>query len=138
MPLIAKVGRKSWKVRLLLAIFYGLLIGGGLTMIHPFLLMISNSVTSNADWKDFRIIPKYLYDKREQFRKIIAEAEHEEEFPFLFGHNEWFGAEDIKLKSLDALFELDTNHLARMTADWREFMKVISRLLSTVWTTASF
>ncbi len=125
MPLIAKIGRRSWRVRLFSAVLYGLLIGGGLTMVHPFLLMISNSVTSNADWKDFRLIPKYFFDAREQFRKIIVEAEHEEEFPYLFGHNEWFGGEDVRLKDLDALFKRDTNHLARMTADWREFMKGI-------------
>jgi len=58
MPLIAKVGRKSWKVRLLLALFYGLLVGGGLTMIYPFSLMLANSITSNADWNDFRLVPE--------------------------------------------------------------------------------
>jgi len=125
MALIAKVGRKSWKVRLLLAVFYGLLVGGGLTMLYPFTLMLANSITSNADWKDFRLVPKYLYDKREQFRKYMVEAEHQEELPFLFNHSEWFGAEDIKLSELDSLFERDTNQLARIATDWREYMKTI-------------
>lgn len=125
MSLIAKVGRKSWKVRLLLALFYGLLIGGGITMVYPFMLMIANSITSNADWNDFRLVPKYLYDKREQFRKYMVEAEHQEELPFLFNHGEWFGAEDIKLKELEPLFARDTNQLAAIAADWVEYMKEI-------------
>ena len=125
MPLIAKVGRKSWKVRLLLALFYGLLVGGGITMIYPFSLMLANSITSNADWKDFRLIPKYLYDQREQFRKYMVEAEHQEELPMLFNHGEWFGAEDIKLNELEPLFKRDTNQLAKISADWRIYMKTI-------------
>lgn len=125
MALIAKVGRKSWKVRLLLALFYGLLIGGGITMVYPFMLMLANSITSNADWNDFRLVPKYLYDQREQFRKYMVEAEHQEELPFLFNHGEWFGAEDIKLNELDPLFRRDTNQLAKIALDWRDYMKEI-------------
>ncbi len=125
MPLIAKVGRKSWKVRLLLALFYGLLVGGGITMVYPFTLMLANSITSNADWNDFRLVPKYLYDQREQFRKYMVEAEHQEELPFLFNHGEWFGAEDIKLNELEPLFKRNTNQLAKITSDWRIYMRTI-------------
>lgn len=125
MPLIAKVGRKSWHVRLLLAIIYGLLIGGGLTMVYPFTMMLANSVTSNADWKEFRLIPKYFFDRREQFRKLIVEAEHEQELPWLFGHNDWFGAEDIRLDQLDPLFSRDPHQLGRIAHDWRDFMRTI-------------
>ncbi len=126
MPLIAKVGRKAWPVRLLFAVLYGLLIGGGLTMVYPFLMMLSNSVTSNADWKSFRLVPKYFFDRREQFRKLMVEAEHEQEIPWLFGHNEWFGSEDIRLDALDALVARDPRQLARIADDWRAFMRTIS------------
>ncbi|MCX7847636.1 MAG: hypothetical protein N2595_06385, partial [bacterium] len=125
MPLIAKVGRVSWHVRLLFAIIYALLISGGLTMVYPFLMMLSNSLTSNADWKEFRLFPKYLLDQREQFRKLIVEAEHEQELPWLFGHDEWFGPEDIRLEQLDPLFARDPRQLARIAADWRDFMRSI-------------
>lgn len=125
MPLIAKVGRKAWNIRLLFAVFYGLLIGGGLSMVYPFLMMLSNSVTSNADWKEFRLAPKYFFDRREQFRKLMVEAEHEQELPWLFGHNDWFGAEDIRLEQLDPLFSRDPRQLARIADDWRVFMRSI-------------
>ncbi|MCK5851745.1 carbohydrate ABC transporter permease [bacterium] len=125
MALVSKIGRKSFKVRLLFIVVYSVLIGGGITMIYPFLMMLSNSTTSNADWKDFRLVPKYFFNEKEQFRKIIVEAENEDNYPYLFGHNEWFGAEDIKLYELKPLFKRNTNQVANIAADWKEFMPQI-------------
>ncbi len=125
MPLIATVGRRSWRMRLLFAVLYALLIGGGITMIYPFLMMVSNSVKSNADWRDFRLIPRYFFDRREQFRKLMVEADHEQEIPYLFGHGEWFGAEDIQLSQLESLMTRTPLHLENIAADWRVFMKNI-------------
>lgn len=125
MPLIATVGRRSWRVRLLFAVLYGVLIGGGITMVYPFLMMVSNSITSNADWRDFRLVPRYLYDRREQFRKLMVEAEHEQELPYLFGHGDWFGAQDIQLDQLDPLMGRDPAQLKAIAEDWRVFIPTI-------------
>ena len=49
MPLIGRVGRRDVRVRLLIAGIYALLIGGGLTMVYPFLLMLSGSTKTAVD-----------------------------------------------------------------------------------------
>jgi len=125
MGLIAKVGQRAWRVRLLFALMYGLLIGGGITMIYPFMMMLSNSVTSNADWREFRLIPKYFFDRREQFRKLMVEAEHDQEIPYLFGHGEWYGPEDIQLAQLEPLLRRSRRDVTRIADDWRVFMRTI-------------
>ena len=48
MSLIGQVGRRHWRVRLLMGTIYALLLVGSATMIYPFTLMLSTSVTSTA------------------------------------------------------------------------------------------
>lgn len=78
MPIIGKVGRKSIRVRLLDSTFHTLLILGGLTMIYPFLIMISASFKSNVDSKEFNIIPKYFHEDTMLFKKYIEARFNEE------------------------------------------------------------
>lgn len=59
MPHLAKIGRKSWPARLLLWGMYLLLTLGGLTMVAPFLMWISASMTSEVDSKEMRLVPDY-------------------------------------------------------------------------------
>ena len=59
MPLIAKVGRKSFRARLGLTVMYVLLILGGITMVVPFLVMLSNSFKSNLDVQQYDMVPAY-------------------------------------------------------------------------------
>ncbi|MCD4823179.1 MAG: ABC transporter permease subunit [Phycisphaerae bacterium] len=62
MPIISTIGRKSLKVRLLIAGIFILLIAGALTMLYPFLLMVSGSGKSAMDTPDMELIPRYLED----------------------------------------------------------------------------
>lgn len=71
MAIISDIGRKSPKVRALYAGIYVLLILGSLTMIYPFLLMISGSTKSAVDIKFFDIIPRFFYDDAWLYRKHI-------------------------------------------------------------------
>ena len=63
MPIISKVGRKAWPARLMYVLLYSLLIFGGMTMLYPFLLMLSTSVTDQVDYKEYRLIPRYFYEE---------------------------------------------------------------------------
>lgn len=78
MSIISKVGRKSPKVRLLNASIHLVLLLGAITMIYPFLLMISSSVKSAVDSTQMALIPKYLYDDAALYKKYL-EARYNEE-----------------------------------------------------------
>ena len=59
MPIISKVGSRSVKVRVVYGTIYTLLIVGALTMIYPFMLMISGSMKSEADSVYITPLPKF-------------------------------------------------------------------------------
>jgi multiple sugar transport system permease protein len=71
MSIISGIGRKSWKTRGLYTLIYLLLIGGSLTMVYPFLLMISGSTKSAVDSRYFNVVPRFLYDDGWLYRKHI-------------------------------------------------------------------
>lgn len=60
MPIIAATGRRFWKVRVLIYIIYALLVIGSLTMLYPFGMMLSMSVSSNCDNMEQQLIPRYI------------------------------------------------------------------------------
>ena len=60
--LIPLIGRKSLKARLAYFIMYALLILGGITMVVPFLTLISSSFRSRVDAQTYEIVPKYFHD----------------------------------------------------------------------------
>lgn len=71
MPIISKGGRKSLKVRLIFAGIYTTLIVGTVTMVYPFMLMLSSSIASPFDFEDLRPVPKYLRDDSALFKKHL-------------------------------------------------------------------
>ncbi len=71
MPIIAKVGRESFRCRVLDIGMHCLLLLGAFSIIYPFLIMLSGSVKSDLDMKTLDIVPAYLYDDATLFRKHI-------------------------------------------------------------------
>ena len=69
MSLISNVGRKAPSTRLLIAGIYACLTAGAITMVYPFLLMISGSFKTNVDRNDFDIVPSFFYDNAALYRK---------------------------------------------------------------------
>ena len=70
MSLIAKTARKSVRGRLLILSMYLLLTAGAATMVYPFLLMLSGSTRSALDAHESNIIPTYLIDPEQLYRKF--------------------------------------------------------------------
>jgi len=70
-PIIPTVGRKSLRMRLLDFLIYVVLAIGGVTVVYPFLLMLSTSITSGPDTNDFRLVPRYLRDNNVLFAKYV-------------------------------------------------------------------
>ena len=73
MPVIDRVGRKKLSVRLFIAMLYVLLSAGAVTMVYPFLLMFSTSVTTEVDRSEFAILPRYLFDDKVLHQKFLYE-----------------------------------------------------------------
>ena len=76
MAIIGKIERKSWKVILLSVVIHLILILGAATMVYPLLLMLSGSVKSSVDFKNFTIFPEYLLTESDGqellFKKYLA------------------------------------------------------------------
>lgn len=73
MPIISRIGRKDWKVRLLLGAIYLALTMGAVSMVYPFLLMISGSSKSAVDVAENRVVPRFLVEDEALYQKY-AEA----------------------------------------------------------------
>ena len=73
MPLIPTVGRKTWKMRVLLGALYLVLSLGAVTMVYPFLVMLGQSMTSQYEKADYAIIPRYLRSDTALFGKYAED-----------------------------------------------------------------
>src|SRR5512145_3175500 len=71
MPVISKVGRAAPAVRFTFTLMYTFLLIGAVTMIGPFLMMLSGSISSEADISDYRIVPKFLRDDTALFARFL-------------------------------------------------------------------
>ena len=71
MAIISQIGRRSPGVRLLVGAIYAVLLLGTVTMIYPFLIMVSGSTKSAVDIKDVDIIPAFLRNDGALYRKYI-------------------------------------------------------------------
>ncbi len=60
MAIISTIGRKALPVRMLIGGIYLILSVGALTMIYPFLLMISGMTKSSVDTPESQLIPAFL------------------------------------------------------------------------------
>lgn len=78
MPHIALVGRKALKTRAVIGAIYLALVLGGITMVVPFWLMLTTSVTSNVDSHDFTLLPAYLRDDTALYQKYTESAYNED------------------------------------------------------------
>lgn len=72
MSMIATVGRKSLKNRILTTIIYFLLIMLGLTMLVPFMITISGSATNDFDYERFHPVPRFFWSPKDRFVKCLV------------------------------------------------------------------
>jgi len=71
MPIISRIGRRTVKVRLLIFGIFAILIAGAVTMVYPFLLMVSGSTKSAVDASETRVIPRFLVDDAALWAKHV-------------------------------------------------------------------
>ncbi|MFH0907840.1 MAG: ABC transporter permease subunit [bacterium] len=71
MPIISPIGRRHPRIRALMGAIYLVLIAGAVTMVYPFLLMLSGSTKSAVDVKSMDVIPRFLRDDLALYRKHV-------------------------------------------------------------------
>lgn len=69
MPIISTTGRKSLGIKIMFVCMYALLALGSVTMIYPFLLLVSGSTKSAVDTPDSVIVPPFLTNDADLYRK---------------------------------------------------------------------
>lgn len=115
MPLIAKVGRKALKVRCLIAMIYIALALGGITMLYPFILMISGSTKSNIDSPGIELIPAFMNNDNALYRKYIESLVNEKlDTVKSVYHSETPSFRDLKVPQ---------NINKSLISDWRDYLK---------------
>lgn len=60
MPLVSKVGRKSFRSRVAMTVLYTALCLGAVTTLYPFLLMVSTGAKGPTDQNDNKLVPQFL------------------------------------------------------------------------------
>lgn len=113
MPIITVVGRKQRKLKVLIAALYLVLSIGAVTMVYPFLLMVSTSFTSPVDQNQFRLIPRFFYAEDELYRKYV-EAKYGEE---IVKYNAWVGTELATFEELKPPSQVRR----KFVDEWRQF-----------------
>jgi ABC-type glycerol-3-phosphate transport system permease component len=115
MSIISTIGRRSIKVQALLWSISLLLVIGGLTMVYPFLLMISGSSKSSIDVSETKIIPAFLTDDDKLYSKAVEG---------LF--NEFGEAMQSTYDTSNGIFRLlqpPKNAQHPLVKDWTDFIK---------------
>ena len=73
MPIVPHIGRRTWRIRLLIGGMYAVLVLGGITMVYPFLLMVKVSVSSKMDQDDYTPYPAFLINENVLMAKYLNE-----------------------------------------------------------------
>ena len=72
MAVLLPVERKTAKARVFLALVYCLLILGGITMVWPFLVMVTASLTGGYDYYRFAPFLRAVWDRNDRYMRYVA------------------------------------------------------------------
>ena len=105
-------------MRLLIWGLYAVLTIGAVTMIYPFLVMLSTAVKSSVDVNQYGVIPRYFYDKRVLFAKY-AETRFSGDIDQINGY---YRADFAKMEEIQAPQDGPlTPQQKTLVRDWNEF-----------------
>ncbi|NQU76180.1 MAG: carbohydrate ABC transporter permease [Planctomycetes bacterium] len=126
MPVIPIVGRKSFRTRALIGSLYLVLTIGAITMVYPFMLMLTTATTSIADWREFRLIPDYLTSRIAQFRKYVVEKNSVGTLAYQYAQDSWYRPENIETKQFDYLTKIPEKAIQTIDRDYADFMAQVN------------
>lgn len=98
MSIIGKVGRRSRKVRLLNSLLHITLILGAITMIYPFMLMVSSSFKSAVDNTRLSLIPRFFFYDETLYQKYLESRYNEESSRLMDNYpGSWIAFSEVRL-----------------------------------------
>ena len=113
MSIILQTEKKTLATRVIYTIMYIVLAIGALSMIYPFLLMVSGSMKSRIDENEFNIVPTYLHDDQMLFKKQLESKYNENLQLYLQSNSEQsFNFRNIAMPEV---------HKPALVTDWIEF-----------------
>ena len=118
MSLFLQSERKDLKVRLILVAIYIFLTVGAITMIYPFLLMLSGSLKGKLDAFDFDVVPKFLLDDERLYKRYLEHKYNEKIQEYQVANNEFVRI----FKSI----EVPEYPKLELIEDWDEFQTNIA------------
>jgi len=138
MPIISTIGRKSFKLRALIILVYLILIAGSATTMYPFLIMLGSSVTSLADFREYSIFPRFIYDDKALEGKYLSEKYRVEQFDIAKlrrhveepvvqivdgeTHERRYGG-FMEMEKVFKDYDINSPQLKARVTDWLEFAK---------------
>jgi ABC-type glycerol-3-phosphate transport system permease component len=73
MAIVPKVGYRKGSVFAFLASSYLLLTIGALSMVIPFMIMLTSAFSNEWDYEKFNLVPTYLWNRPQRYMKFITE-----------------------------------------------------------------
>ncbi|MDD3532917.1 MAG: ABC transporter permease subunit [Candidatus Cloacimonetes bacterium] len=115
MSIIGKVGRNRRKYKILDALIHLVLILGAITMVYPFLLMLSSSVKSGADSHRMDLIPAYFYNDEVLYQKYLESRYNEESSRLMDNYpGSWISFREV---------QLPPGHTPKLPQLWEDFLQ---------------
>ena len=103
------------RARILKYSIHFVLVVGALTMIYPFLLMISFSFKSNVDSTSLDLIPAFTYNDKALYKKYIESRYNEESSRLMDNYpGNWISFTEVSLPD---------NPNYKIYQEWLEFLK---------------
>lgn len=133
MPLLPSVGRRTFSLRLAILCIYLFLVIGGLTMIFPFFITLTASLSNALDYERYDVLPSYLWKEEIRFAKYLAEKYagiRFEHFAVAYGApSHWSTFKDVGFdENLDDLLlgdlkDMPMESLSIIATDYQEFLE---------------
>ncbi len=138
MPIISEIGRKHWRLRLLIGSIYLILSLGAVTMVYPFAMMLSISFCSKADHEENRLIPRWFYSEDALYRKYVAakylkiedyNQRHRTGYPdFSYAESLGYSIANLNWPHIVAVpFDLDDPHVRARIDDYNEWKRAFAK-----------
>jgi multiple sugar transport system permease protein len=115
MGIVLHTEKKNISTRIIYTAMYILLGIGALSMVYPFLLMVSGSMKSRIDENEFNIIPTYFHDEQMLFKKQL-ESKYNENLQLYLQTN---GEQVFNFRNIEA----PKTHSPALITDWIQFNK---------------
>ena len=123
MALFGPVEQRTLGARLLFGCVYLVLGLGSISMVYPFLLMLGASVTSDTDFDQWRVIPRYLYNDLALYQKWMDDRYGEDFDVGRRAHR----LEIPHFRYLESIppYSPDQPEMARRVDDWLECLRTL-------------